>query len=357
MTVPWGPECDKIKAIRPALVGCAGPVGNARAVKRRYGEFVDKKLRALAWFAVVGMFFVLLAGALVSKTGSGDGCGASWPLCEGQLLPAANTKSIIEYSHRAITGIVGIAVVAFAVVLWRNYAHRLEMRWIAGAAIFLLLLQSFLGAWVVLAPQPEWLLAIHFGVSSASFASVLLGAVLLEQIHGRGTGRAQPVSRRVRNWAFGGLAYAYAVIYSGAYVRHTNSNMACVDWPLCNGKLFPGFSGPVGIQFTHRLFALGAVIVLVVLARYAFLEREKRPDVYKGALWAVILVVSQVFNGGLVIWTRQSLSMVMLHSALITALFGVLSYVAMQVLPEPDPVLTADGEEGALGARQARAGA
>ena len=32
------------------------------------------------------MAFVQLGGALVTKTGSEDGCGSSWPLCHGALL-------------------------------------------------------------------------------------------------------------------------------------------------------------------------------------------------------------------------------------------------------------------------------
>lgn len=309
------------------------------AVKWRRGAHVNRGLKALVWFSVIGMFFVLMAGALVSKTGSGDGCGASWPLCEGELLPVMQAAAIIEYSHRIVSGVVGLAVLSFAIILWRNYGERPEMRWLAGASAFFLLLQSGLGAWVVLAPQPKWVLAAHFGISLASFAAVVLAAVLLYQIHGEGTRRKQPSSDRVRYWALGGLAYVYAVVYSGAYVRHTNANMACVDWPLCNGQVFPGFSGFVGIQFTHRLFALGALIAMIVLARYAYLERDRRPDVYKGALWSVGLVLLQVLNGGLVILTRQSLGVVMFHSALVTALFGVLAYVGMQVLPEPVPAL------------------
>ena len=43
-------------------------------------------------------------GALVTKTGSEDGCGASWPLCHGALLPQnLPIATIIELSHRAVS--------------------------------------------------------------------------------------------------------------------------------------------------------------------------------------------------------------------------------------------------------------
>ena len=47
-----------------------------------------------------------MGGALVTKTGSEDGCGSSWPLCNGALLPEnLPIQTIIELSHRAVSAI------------------------------------------------------------------------------------------------------------------------------------------------------------------------------------------------------------------------------------------------------------
>ncbi|MBO8142432.1 MAG: heme A synthase [Firmicutes bacterium] len=298
---------------------------------------MSRGLKGLAWLAVGSMFAVLMAGALVTKTGSGEGCGASWPLCEGQWLPLSNQASIIEYSHRAISGVAGIAVLALSVILVRSYGWRPELRWLAGVSVFFLLLQSALGAWVVLAPQPDWMLALHFGISLAAFAGVLLAAVMLHQLHGAGTGRERPVSPRLRSWAWFSLVFVYLVVYSGAYVRHTNSNLACPDWPLCGGQLIPELTGPVAIQFAHRLAAALAVVVLAGLVRAAASERHERPDVYRASLVSLGLVLAQALTGGLSVLTRLSLLVMMLHSAIITVLFGVLAYACLQVMPEPAP--------------------
>ena len=80
---------------------------------------------SLKWFAVlttIVMLFILLGGALVTKTDSGMGCGRSWPLCNGQLIPDKITiELVIELSHRLVSGAGGFLGFNFIVyVLEKN---------------------------------------------------------------------------------------------------------------------------------------------------------------------------------------------------------------------------------------------
>src|SRR5579859_3556949 len=80
-------------------------------------------VRALAALTTCGMFVVLVMGAAVTNTGSAEGCGRSWPLCNGQFVPEFTVATAIEYSHRAVTGIEGLLVVALTATtlqLWRR---------------------------------------------------------------------------------------------------------------------------------------------------------------------------------------------------------------------------------------------
>ena len=55
---------------------------------------------------------VILWGAWVRISHSGDGCGNHWPLCSGDFIPNfSQKKTWIEYTHRLMTGFYGIAVV------------------------------------------------------------------------------------------------------------------------------------------------------------------------------------------------------------------------------------------------------
>ena len=55
---------------------------------------------------------VILWGAWVRISHSGNGCGNHWPLCEGTFIPTgAGHKTWIEYAHRLMSGSYGFLVV------------------------------------------------------------------------------------------------------------------------------------------------------------------------------------------------------------------------------------------------------
>src|SRR3954453_12498471 len=60
-----------------------------------------------AWGLLAYTLAAVLWGAFVRATFSGDGCGANWPLCSGQVVTDAGAlKKLIESSHRLSTGLL-----------------------------------------------------------------------------------------------------------------------------------------------------------------------------------------------------------------------------------------------------------
>ena len=71
------------------------------------------RLARSAWAVLAYNVVVILWGAIVRATGSGAGCGSHWPLCNGVVLPNAEKAStLIEFAHRATSGIALLLVVA-----------------------------------------------------------------------------------------------------------------------------------------------------------------------------------------------------------------------------------------------------
>ncbi|UFJ43362.1 heme A synthase [Brevibacillus humidisoli] len=286
------------------------------------------------------MFLTMLAGSLVTKTGSAMGCGNDWPLCNGKWVPEYTLESLIEYSHRLITGVAGLVVILFSIVAWRRFRGNAEVRALAMIGLFFIILESLLGASAVIWPQSSAVLALHFGFSLLAFSGVLLLTLFVLQRERRDQYVRQPVSRRFRNLVWGVAIYAYGVVYLGAYVRHTGSSMGCNEWPLCRGgELIPELTGQVAIHFIHRLAATCLFLLLLVVLVYAFrYYRQERRDVYVASLLAFILVALQVISGGFVVWFELHLYATMLHSAIITCLFGILCYLCLQSLKQPQAV-------------------
>ena len=75
-----------------------------------------RALGRFAWGVLAYNLLVIAWGAYVRASGSGAGCGRHWPLCNGELVPRAESaKTLVEASHRVSAGIAMIAVVALMV--------------------------------------------------------------------------------------------------------------------------------------------------------------------------------------------------------------------------------------------------
>jgi cytochrome c oxidase assembly protein subunit 15 len=132
-----------------------------------------KLLKPLSLITCIGMLIVLMMGVLVTNTGAGHGCGSDWPLCNGKFVPSYTLESLIEWNHRAVTGLEGILVAVTFFAVWRN-TRRYDARLFVSAAAFFTVLQAVLGAMAVVWQQSSAVLALHFGFSLLAFASTYL---------------------------------------------------------------------------------------------------------------------------------------------------------------------------------------
>lgn len=294
----------------------------------------------LAWIGVVttiGMFIVIGMGDLVTNAGAAQGCGRSWPLCNGRLVPIFTLDTLIEFSHRFVVGIVSVGVLVLAAGTLLRTPGRQEAQVLAPGMVVFLVLQAVLGGLAVIWPQTPAVLALHMGISLISFSTVFLTTMLLLGETSWDAMRDEPVLPAFRRLVWLVLAYLYALIYVGAYVRHSNAMLSCAGWPLCNGQLVPalGSASQVWVNFGHRIGALIGVGLFFLLCREGWSLRRRRPDLAVASAAAVVFLFVQILAGGAVALSGFALWSALAHGALLTPVFGAVSYLCLQVLPRP----------------------
>ncbi|MCB0370135.1 MAG: COX15/CtaA family protein [Bdellovibrionales bacterium] len=114
-------------------------------------EKFNEKLSQIALGLIFYTILVILWGAWVRISHSGDGCGDTWPLCQGQIIPqAAMKKTWVEYSHRFTSGLYGIIVVILYFWIKKRKDIRSSIpKWSFWVLIFMIT-EALLGAKLVI---------------------------------------------------------------------------------------------------------------------------------------------------------------------------------------------------------------
>lgn len=299
----------------------------------------QRLLRILAIVTTISSYIILVMGSIVTNTGSGQGCGNSWPFCHGQIIPGTITMAgVIEYSHRVTSSVDGLLVIALTAGTWFLYRKDFRAKLLAFMSLFFVVLQGALGALTVVYEGTYvklWLLSVHFGLSLIALASVVLLTIRLYQLHGQT--QQHYIERRLDGkglqYGFWGLAaFTYVVVYTGALVEHAGAVAACGQQVVgCGSTYFPNLTSLAGIQVLHRyaassLWLLVLVMLIVVVRTY----RERR-DLVRGAWLAFSLITLQAISGMITVFTQGQLLAALLHITIISFFFSVLCYLCMQV--------------------------
>ncbi len=92
----------------------------------------------------------ILAGAFVRATGSGDGCGATWPTCKGKIIPAlSDTSELIEFSHRSVSGVL-LVVTLIIFAKTRKFQKDSLVRTVTNYLTFFVIFEALIGAVIVI---------------------------------------------------------------------------------------------------------------------------------------------------------------------------------------------------------------
>lgn len=110
-----------------------------------------RRFAIFAWSVLAFNILVIIWGAYVRASFSGDGCGAHWPFCNGVVIPhAAATKTLVEFTHRVMTGLDTPLVIGLLVWAFLAFPRAHVIRRYAIFSFVFLVIEALLGAGLVL---------------------------------------------------------------------------------------------------------------------------------------------------------------------------------------------------------------
>ncbi len=252
----------------------------------RYAQVTLVALGALA--------LIVLTGAGVRLTGSGLGC-PDWPKCYGGTAPPLETHAVIEYGNRILTGFVGIAVIAAALLAWFRRPFRGHLALFGALLPIGVVCQAILGALVVEFDLAPGLVMSHF----------ILSMLLLDAAFALAwCSRYEPWERRRSGdrlgvWAVRALIpLGQLTILAGTIATAAGPHAGAHAGQLVHRFTFEGGDTLEWVVQRHAaiatVFGLAAIAVWLLLRRPGGDRRAVRPLTYVLALLALQGVVGGV---------------------------------------------------------------
>ncbi len=273
------------------------------ALRRLFSHF--------AWILLAYNLPVILWGAYVRVSFSGDGCGSHWPTCNGQFVPQKMAVPMaIEFTHRLMTGIDTVAVIILLIWAFFAFPKNHAVRSYSVLSFIFLFIEALLGAGLVLfrlvahdqSAGRIWYLSAHLTNTLLLLAALTATAWLAQ---------SETTSLRL----FDAPRRLWIALGATAFVSITGAITALGD------TLFPASSLASGVQqdfagtstlllrlrIIHPLLAvLGATYIIWIASTFLHTARSK-------AVFLISIVGIQMMAGMLNLGFLAPLPLQLLH--------------------------------------------
>jgi len=283
----------------------------------------------LAWNVLV-----VLWGAYVRASGSGAGCGSHWPLCNGEVVPVApRIETIIEFTHRVMSGVALVGVMALWLWSRSGFARTSRVRTMALSSVVFLITEALLGAGLVLFNYVDknqsvgrtFYLSLHL-INTL----LLLGALALTAWFSRDSART---SARRSSMVVTALPIAILVCVTGAIAALGDTLFPATT--LAQG-FHQDFSGAA--NFLLRLRVLHPTLAILAAAYFVavsviVLRSKQRPTATKLAVGVLILAMAQLGGGAVNLLLLAPVWMQIAHLLLADVVWISLILLAVEAEP------------------------
>jgi len=287
------------------------------------------RFATFAWIVLIYNVAVIIWGAFVRTSLSGDGCGSHWPLCNGAIVPPAlSFKTLVEYSHRLMTGIDGFLVLALLILAFRLFPKGSAVRPAAVVSFVFLMIEALIGAALV---KFQWVTtndsaaraimqAVHltntfFLLAGLALTALYAGGVQPPRLKGQG-----PLLWALGAAVFGCLALGIsgAVTALGDLLYPVRSSVESIEQ-----SLNPTAHFLVRLRVLHPLIAT-SVGLLLILVGGLVIHLRPSPAVRTAVRWTCGLFMAQMALGLVNVFLKAPVPMQLAHLALADAIWVAL---------------------------------
>lgn len=293
------------------------------------------RFQKLALAAALTTFVLIGIGGFVRAAGAGLGC-PDWPHCFDRWIPPTEAsqlpphidpalfnfeKAWIEYINRLIGVFTGFLILATAWVAWRDHRHQPAILRPSLLALFLVVLQGWLGGLVVRYHLDPRFVTVHLVL-----ALLLLGVLILALLNSRSAPTPR-IPSPLAPWAWATLGLVSAQIMAGALVRGS------IDLSV---KAYSGMPRGQLLEQVGWLDPLHRNLALVVLLACALLAWKGRAHFPRSAWLPLVLALGQLGAGLGLAYLALPPPLQVIHIFLGSALFASLLVLALGPA-KPDP--------------------
>lgn len=286
-----------------------------------------------AWAVLSYNIPVILWGAYVRVSFSGDGCGAHWPFCAGQVIPQhMATPMLIEFTHRMMTSVDSIAAILLCVWAFRAFPKGHAVRSYALWSLVFLFVEALLGAGLVLlryvAHDQSAGRAVYLSAHLTNTMLLLAALTMTAWLAGTNIGRVR--------WENVSRVFAISLLVTIA-VSVTGAIAALGDTLFPAASLAEGMqqdlSGASSLLLRLRVFhpvlaILGAAYLLWAASNV--LKQADRPAARRAGMQVVALIVLQILAGAVNLSLMAPMPMQLFHLFMADALWVAVVVMVME---------------------------
>ena len=300
----------------------------------------DKSLHRFSVFTACCTFCLVIAGGLVTSTGSSLAV-PDWPLSYGMVMPPMVGGILYEHGHRMIASFVGLLTIILTVWLWKKEERR-WVKFLGIAALGAVIAQGLLGGLTVIFLLPTALSVSHATLAQTFFAIVCTIALVTSRWwKSDAASISQPADPSLFRLSIVLILCVYIQLILGALMRHTGSGLAVTDFPLAYGQIFPSLSGesvarynqelidsnqrlfadgPVTsaqilIHMLHRFWALAVAAVAITFSVRIMSAKQMPPRIKMLGRILVYLIIAQLFLGAFTVISQKAVDVTTAHVA------------------------------------------